>query len=83
MTVKEDEFKKSLRSQLRERARAGYGKPIKSLTKKELKISLDVILRFNYSFWKLAKYGDLKQYKELFCNTFENELKLAGIMVKS
>ncbi len=71
------EFKKSLRSQLKDIAHMNYGKNIKDLTNCEIRISLNEILKRNQSYWKHGNYGTTENYKQLFRETFPKELKIA------
>lgn len=70
------EFERALRYQLREAARSSYGKPMKELSKKEMKILVERILEWNFSMWKLGRYGSRDEYKMLFKRVFKKELKL-------
>ncbi len=71
------EFKKSLRSQLKDKSFMSYGKCIKKLSDCELKISLNQILKSNLAYWKHGNYGTIEEYKQLFRETFPKELKSA------
>jgi len=71
------EFKKALKSQLKDKSFMSYRKSVKELSDCELKLSLDQILKGNLTYWKHANYGTIEEYKQLFKETFPKELKIS------
>jgi len=71
------EFKKSLRSQLKDRSVVRLGKNLNELNNCETKLFLNEILKENLIYWKHGNYGTTEEYKQLFKETFPKELKIA------
>ena len=75
MTI--SEFKKSLRSQLKDKSYMKLRKNLNELNDCETKVFLNEILKENLTYWKHGNYGTTEEYKQLFKQTFPKELKIA------
>lgn len=71
------EFKKDLRSQLKDKAFMKLRKNLSELSNCETKVFLNEILKDNQTYWKHGKYGTTEEYKQVFRETFPKELKKA------